>query len=251
MAIVVSKVFNLLDCFKSGERVLSLAELARRTGVPKPTVHRIANSLVDLRVLERTDHGFTLGVALFDLGGLVALPRNIRELALPFLGDLYEATHHIVHLGVLDEGEVLYLEKIAGREPVAAPSRVAGRMPAHCTAIGKALLAFSPEEAVTRILSEPLKRRTPYTITAPAALRKQLTTIRESGIAQEREESALGITCVAAPILQEDGTAVAAVSVSARLLKLDQRRVTPALRMTALGISRALGNSLRVTLSHN
>lgn len=251
MAIVVSKVFNLLDCFKSGERVLSLAELARRTGVPKPTVHRIANSLVDLRVLERTEHGFTLGVALFDLGGLVALPRNIRELALPFLGDLYEATHHIVHLGVLDEGEVLYLEKIAGREPVAAPSRVAGRMPAHCTAIGKALMAFSPEEAVTRILGEPLTRRTPYTITAPAALRKQLETIRESGIAQEREESALGITCVAAPILQEDGTAAAAVSVSARLLMLDQRRVTPALRMTALGISRALGNSLRITMSHN
>lgn len=247
MAVVVSKVFQLLGCFSSGERVLSLAELSRRTNIPKPTVHRIAADLVDLRALERTENGFTLGVVLFDLGGLVAVPRNIRELALPFMGDLYNATHHVVHLGVLDKGEVLYLEKIGGRQLVDVPSRAAGRMPAHCTGIGKALLAFSPEHVVDEILNSPMDRRTPYTITAPEKLQTQLAAARETGVAQESEESALGVACVATPILGADGLAAGAVSVSSRLLELDHRRVIPALRMTALGISRALRQSLQVT----
>jgi IclR family acetate operon transcriptional repressor len=243
MIAVISKVSQILDCYSSGEKILSLSELARRTGIPKATVHRIATDLVALRLLDRTENGFALGLFLFELGGLVAYPRSLRELALPFLEDLYEATHHVVHLGVLDKGEVLYIEKITGRDPVEAPSRVAGRMPAHCTAIGKALLAYSPDEMVDEILSRPLEVRTPYTVTAPGKLRRQFEAIRNGGIAQEMEESARGIACLAVPVIAEDGCAAGAVSVSARCLKIDKHRVAPALRMTGLGISRALSQT--------
>jgi IclR family acetate operon transcriptional repressor len=240
MAVVISKAFAILQCFDQGHRVLTLAELARRTSMPKPTVHRLVGVLIDLRVLEKTDHGYRLGMRLFELGGLVAPPHSIREAARPYLSDLHESTHHVVHLGILDEGEVLYLEKINGHRSVKAPSRVAGRMPAHCTAIGKALLAFAPPQVLGAILESPMPALTPHTITLPRLLLDQLTIVRKTGIAVDSEESALGLYCVASPVMDRDGNAVAAVSLSARKVAIDPARVGAAVRMTAMGVSRVI-----------
>jgi DNA-binding IclR family transcriptional regulator len=233
----VHKAFALLAAFSVDDsKVLSLGELAARTGLPKPTAHRLAKSLVDVNVLERVDGGYQLGMTLFELGGLVWRRRDLREAALPFMEDLYEATHQMVHLAVLDNTEVVYLEKIQGHGQLRVPSAVGRRMPAYCTGVGKALLAHA---GTVSLNTKELVRRTPYTITAKGLLARELAKIRSTGVAIDREESALGISCVAAPVMVDD-SAVAAISVTGPPSRIDVDTLVPAVRTAALALGREL-----------
>ncbi|MFD5296652.1 IclR family transcriptional regulator [Streptomyces mutabilis] len=212
---VLGKALAILRAFGPADSVLPLAELVRRTELPKGTVHRVAGDLVHHRMLDRTEHGYRLSGGLFELGLRAAAERTLMELAMPFLQDLYERTHETVHLGVRDGHEVVYIAKIGGHRQAKAPSRTGGRMPMHCTAIGKVLLAHAGEEEWPAVLNGPLERRTPRTVVAPGMLRRQLERAVETGLAYESEESTPGLLCVAAPVLEADGrTAVAAISVS-------------------------------------
>lgn len=212
---VLGKAVALLRAFGPEDRLLPLAELVRRTGLPKGTVHRIAGDLVHHRLLEKTAHGYRLAGGLFELGMRAATERTLLEVAMPFLQDLYERTHETVHLGVRDGAEVVYVAKIGGHRQARSPSRTGGRMPMHCTAIGKVLLAHAEPSVRATVLSGPLERRTPHTVVAPGLLEQQLERALETGLAFEREESTPGLLCVAAPVLDTDGaTALAAISVT-------------------------------------
>jgi DNA-binding IclR family transcriptional regulator len=186
---------------RTDDHGVSLAELQRRTGLPKGTLHRVVGDLVDVHLLDRTDHGYRLSVQVFQLGMRATVERGLLEVATPFMEDLYERTHETVNLGVSTAIRIVYVAKIGGHRQVTAPSRIGGRLPLHCTAIGKALLAFSPPELFIRVVEEGLDRRTPRTITAPGLLRQQLDRVVETGVAFEYEESAVGLACVAAPVL--------------------------------------------------
>lgn len=236
---VIDRAFAILNAFRFAENSLTLAELTRRVGLPKPTVHRLANSLVDVGALERTGGGFRLGLHMFEIGGLVPHWRILREAALPFMCDLYQATHLTVHLAILSHGQVLYLEKIRGHDDVAPASHIGGRLPAHCTGVGKAMLAFSPEEMVERVTSDRLHTFTPHTVPTPSVLRQQLVAIREAGVAFDREEVKLGLQCVAAPILNREGRAVGALSLSMRN-QTDPCRFSAALRSATFSLARVL-----------
>src|SRR6185312_13350906 len=113
--------------------------------------------------------------------------------------DLYEATHETVHLGVLVGSHVLYIDKISGRYSSPVATQIGTRKPMYCTALGKAILAFSPPELLASLLREPLTRYTAHTISTPEALLRELAEVRKAGVAYDREEYTLGITCVAAP----------------------------------------------------
>ena len=166
------------------------------------------------------------------------MPRKqrLREAALPFMQDLYEASHDTVHLAVLDGVDVVYLERIRGHKVANIASRVGGRLPAHSTGVGKALLAHHPDVA-RRVMAAPMHPRTPYTITSPRLLAEELERIRVAGIAYDREENSIGIMCAAAPILV-DGVAVGAVSVTGPGIEVE--RYAPAVKAAALGIRRTL-----------
>ncbi|GAA2384993.1 MULTISPECIES: IclR family transcriptional regulator [Gordonia] len=240
-ATVVGKVVTILRAFTVDDNELSLAELVRRTGLHKATVHRLAGELVGVRLLDRTDDGYRLSGGLFELGMLASVERSLLEIAMPFLQDLYGRTRETVHLGVLDGHEVVYVAKIGGHRQASAPSRTGGRMPLHCTGIGKALLAHSDPALQQSVLAGPLPRRTPRTIVAPGILARQLDAIRESGAAFEYEESAPGIACVAAPILDvANNTVVAAVSVTGPLTRYRPEAHTDAVRAAATGIASTL-----------
>lgn len=239
---VLGRAFTLLTAFRTGDEELSLALLHRRTGIAKPTILRLLAELAEWSVVERTPHGFRLGMGLFELGQLVPSQHGLREAAAPFLADLFEATHETVHLAVPDGTEVIYVQKLDGRHGPRLSSRVGGRMPAYCTGVGKALLAFGPPERFADVLAAGLRRRTPRTVIAPGLLRAELDAIRASGVALEREESTVGITCVAAPIQDSQGNAVAAVSITGWTNRLDPDRFAPAVRTAALGVSRTLGH---------
>lgn len=230
----------LLTAFRPGESELSLAELVRRTGLAKSTVHRQLRQLAEWDLVEPSSGGYRLGMRLFELGSLVPPQRGLREATAPFLADLVEATHETVHLAVLDGIEVVYLQKTHVRGAPKVPSRIGGRMPAYCTGVGKALLAFSPPEVLDAVLAAGLRRRTPRTVIAPGLLHQELVDIRKRGYALELEESTVGVACVAAPVLDRSGSAVAAVSITGWVNRLDPARVAPAVHTAALGISRAL-----------
>lgn len=239
---VLGKVQAIFEAFTVDDD-LGLVELVQRTGLPKGTVYRVANDLVEWGVLERTKGRYTLGVRMFELGMRVPRQRVLRDAALPFMDDLYQATREVVHLGVLQDGEVLYLEKLMGHRRVSAPSRVAGRMPLHCTGLGKVLLAFSAPDLAEQVVRNGLEHRTPHTIVTPGVLRAQLDRVKETGLAYEREESQLGLGCVAAPVFGGGNRLVAAMSVAAPTSRYSPERLASAVLSTTRGLSRYLGAS--------
>ncbi|MFD1531427.1 IclR family transcriptional regulator [Pseudonocardia aurantiaca] len=238
---VLGRAFTLLTAFRPGDGAVSISEMSRRTGIAKPTAHRILHQLREWGAVEIGDDGVRVGMGLFELGQLARRPRDLRDAATPFLTDLFGATGETVHLAVADGVEVVYVAKLEGRRGPAVGSRVGGRMPAYCTGVGKALLAHAPPDQLRGVLAQGLVRRTPRTVVAPGLLTKELERIRRQGYAEEHEESTPGIACVAAPVLDADGAAVAAVSITGQVHRIDTARLAPAVRTAALGISRSLG----------
>src|ERR1700751_3238516 len=178
--------------------------------IPKATAHRLVAELEKWGLLERSGRRLRLGMRLFELGQLVPGQRDIAEIAAPYLADLLEATRETVHLAVRDGLEVVYVQKVARRGSPRVGSRVGGRMPMHCTGVGKALLAFNPTALTDAVIVQGLVRLTPRTIIAPGLLRRYLARARARGFAVEREESTIGIECVSVPIIDAPGSAVAA-----------------------------------------
>jgi DNA-binding IclR family transcriptional regulator len=237
----VRRTLAVLDAFTAADDALSLRELSRRTGLPLSSVQRLAAHLVAWGGLERTREGLRPGLRLFELGQLVPQRMHLREVALPFLGDLHEATRHVAVIAVLDGAETVFIEQIAGRLGPPVPSRVGGRLPANVTAAGKALLAFGGEGVLDRLGPDDLPARTPNTITSLPALEAELESIRRAGFAVNREESQLGVLGVAAPILDARGAAAAVVALTLpRGARRSPQALAPTVRAAALGIARAL-----------
>ncbi|MGD0475956.1 MAG: IclR family transcriptional regulator [Candidatus Velthaea sp.] len=237
---VFGRTLRVIEAFGDDDLALSLAELAARTELPKSTVHRIAHGLVERGWLERTGEQFALGIRLFELGQRVQLQRfDLHEIAIPFMEDLYEATHEIVNLGVLDGKDVVYLAKIGGHRRVPISTRLGGRLPAHCTALGKAMLAFSSDEVRSSVGLAKLVAKTPHSITDPVALEAELFRIARDRTAVDNEELVPGVVCVAAPVFRDD-VVLAAVSVTGPKARIDPHRVGAAVQTAARGISRRL-----------
>ena len=234
---VLGKVVTVLHAFTIDDHGVSLAELARRTGLPKGTLHRVLADLAEVRLVEKTDRGYLLGSQLFELGMRASVERRLLEVATPFMEDLYERTHETVHLGVLEGLEVVYVAKIGGHRQASAPSRIGGRMPLYCTAIGKALLAHADRALLRDVVAGGLARLTPRTLTAPGLLRKQLDRAVETGVAFEYEESAPGIVCVAAPVLDAADRAVAAISVTGPVRRFQPEKHAGLVKAAAAGVS--------------
>ena len=156
------------------------------------------------------------------------------------MSDLYEATRENVHLAVLEGTEVLYVEKLSGRRAMPVRTRRGGRLPLHATAAGKVLMAYAPETLLQEAVAAGLRRYTAHTIIAPGHLRRALTEIRRSGIGYAREELTVGSHSVAAAVLDADGDAVAALSVTLRSGRTDLRRLGLAVRTAAISVSRGL-----------
>ncbi|MEV5013448.1 IclR family transcriptional regulator [Streptomyces sp. NPDC053780] len=236
---MLDKAAAVLDCYRPDGGTFRLTEIAVRTGLAKTTAFRLCADLVRLGLLERDGDGYRLGGRLFELGSLVPRRLDLREAALPFLQDLFEATHETVHLGVPEGHEVVYVERIHGHQTLTLPSRIGGRLPLTCTGVGKALLAFSGSALADEVLAGPLPRLTPHSVTDPARLRTVLEQIQVSGLAYEEQEAALGVSCIACPVF--DGpTAVAALSVAVPRDRFRPAQLAPAVRTAALGLSRIL-----------
>jgi DNA-binding IclR family transcriptional regulator len=237
---VLRRALALLDAFGAADRTLSVAELVRRADLPKSTVHRMVADLVRYGLLERSGAEVSLGVHLFELGCRVPLQRSLRETGLPFMEDLYETTHQIVHLGVLDGSDVLCIVRINGHTHLGLPSSDGARVPAHATALGKAMLAFSPRAVLSRLVDGGLRALTPYTIVVPEVLLQDLASTCRSGVAFDCEEAVLGMAAVAAPVLDPGRHVLGALGVSGPTSRFDPPRLAQAVRVATVGIARQL-----------
>lgn len=238
-ATVTSRVLALLGAFDSQHRRLSLTEMARRADMPLTTAHRLVAELVAGGALSRRPSGeYVVGRRLWDIGLLAPDPAGLREVAEPFLHDVYAATLATVHLAVRDGNKVLYLERMAGRTSVPVVSRVGSTLPLHTTGVGKVLLAYAPDDVQQEVLGT-LRRVTPYSITQPGMLRAQLGRVLRDGYATTVEEMSLGACSVAVPVRRGDEV-VAAVGVVVPHLRRDRARLVAALQVAAQGIGRSL-----------
>ena len=237
-ATVTSRALALLGAFDERHRRLTLTELASRSGLPVPTAHRLVAELVAWGALARSPSGdYVVGRRLWDLGLLAPVQTGLRELASPYLHDLYGATLATVHLAVRDGTEVLYLDRLAGHASVPVVSSVGSRLPLHATGVGKVLLAHAPAEVQRAVLAD-LPRITPYTVTQPGLLRRQLARVQRDDHATTTEEMSLGACSIAVPI-RRGADVVAALGIVVPSLK-DRAKLVGALQVAARGIGRSL-----------
>jgi DNA-binding IclR family transcriptional regulator len=243
----VVRVLGLLECLSRDGRRRSLDELAAATGIPRATTFRLLRTLQQRGYVQRSEDGYALGFRCFLLGAAAGSVLDVRTQALPHLVTLRDATGETVQVAVLEEWRVVYLERVLSQRPVAyMKSRAGAILPAHCTGLGKALLAHRPpEEVAAWYRREGLPRFTPSTITSVEALLAELEAVRRRGYAIDEQERELGVRCIAAPIRDATGAVVAAVSVAApgeRLpAQLAGSAVAAQVVACAAGISRHLG----------
>jgi DNA-binding IclR family transcriptional regulator len=238
---VAGKLLTVLDAFSQERAAYTVSELSRRTGLPLSTTHRLVGELERWGGLERgSDRRYRIGLRLVEVAALCPRGIGLRDVALPFMEDLYEASHQNVQLAVREGLEGVYVERIAGRGAVPVLTRVGARWPLHATGVGLVLLAHAPAEVQEQVLAAPLAAFTPYTIVDAALLRRTLAEVRRSGFALSDRQITDDAFSVAAPILGPAGRCAAALSIV--VPADDPHRVSwaAAVRAAAGGISRRL-----------
>jgi IclR family transcriptional regulator, KDG regulon repressor len=229
-----------------GRAGANAAELGRRLGLHRTTVHRFLGTLV-LRgyaeQIEGSDH-YRLGIKALALAAASLAGLPLRDIGAPVLEELNRLTHETVHSVVLDEGDVVTVDRLEAEHPISLRTQIGARRPAYCSATGKAMLAFLPEPMVDAILARGMERRTARTITDPRAYKQELLAVRQRGYGLDDEEFTEGIRCVASPVFDLTGRVIGAISLSAPTMRVDLDRLeTMALAVVeaAHRLSRQLG----------
>ncbi|MBR2674759.1 MAG: IclR family transcriptional regulator [Mogibacterium sp.] len=245
----VDRALTIMDIISEADDGLTLAQIAQRIDLPKSTVHGLISTLRDHKYVRQADEDgrYLMGIRLFELGTKLARSWDIRDIAKPVMRRLSKEFGETVHLGCEDNGEVLYLDKIAPDSLINIVSEIGTRLPMHCSGIGKALLAHKSDSEVKRYIStKGLVPLTGRTITKSDAFIAELAKVREQGFALDDGEIMEGLRCVGAPIYDTDGLVRYAISVSGQVKDIYGKRLERLIietRRAAKEISYALGKS--------
>ena len=242
----VAMAVRLLKTFSEGEVEIGVTSLAKRLGVAKSTVYRLASTLVSEGMLEqnRDNEKYRLGIALFGLGALVRQRMNVSTEARQIMFDLREATGETVHLAILEGPDIVFVLNLESNHAIRMRADLGARKPAFCTAEGRAMLAFQPQDVVNDVLGRRLVPRTPKTIIDAGQIRAALEEVRALGFATEDEQSELGMRSVAAPIRNANGRVVAAIGLAGPIQRLSDEALAsfaPLVADAARTISARLG----------
>jgi IclR family KDG regulon transcriptional repressor len=245
----VMRAFDILELLAAGGKA-SITEISRGLSLPKSSVFGLLRTL-ELRgyVRKNPDDRYSLTLKLLGLGGELAGSSDLRQHVAPLLRELAARTRITAHLAVLDANEAVYIDKAEAPGSIRLTTYVGHRVPLHSTSLGKALLAWLPEDEVNRIVRGlSMGPRTPHTITSPAALRAELAATRQAGYAVVNEENESGVRGVAAPVFDHTGRVAAAVNLGGTVMQIRMKDV-PALGNSVASIaaemSRRLGFSGR------
>ena len=248
----LERAVSVLEVLSESEAPLSLAEICHRMNLHKSTAHRSLMVLERSALIERTsENRFRLGLKLYELGNRAVEQIDLRARVCPFFRRLAMDVRETVHLGVLQKTSVLYLDKVEPNRRICMSSRIGSSNPVYCTSMGKAMLAFQPEETIEKIVSSiRFTRYTPKTLCSREKLLEHLKTVRRRGYAIDDEEIELGVRCIGAPIFNQDRWAIAAVSVSGPTSRITAQNV-PAIAQRVLTCCREISASLGTRAKKN
>lgn len=212
----IGKVLSLLEEISNHSNGISLAELTRNTQIAKTSAFRILEILKERQyvMLDSLTERYQLDLKSLELGIKGLMNVNLVEISIPYLKKLSTNTAETCFLGVYNSGYVVYLNKSEGTLSIQTNAKLGARLPAYCTGIGKALLAFQPQAEIDRVLSEPLPRITEHTITDRVTLYETLAEIRLKGYALDNQENEEGLTCIARPVFKLTGEIAGAISIA-------------------------------------
>ena len=240
---VIERLFSLMDVLASREDAISLKEISEKTGLHPSTAHRILNDLTIGRFVDRPEPGsYRLGMRLLELGNMVKARLNVRDAALAPMRDLHKLIQQPVNLSMRQGDEIVYIERAysecSGMQVVRA---IGGRAPLHLTSVGKLFLSVDePMKVRSYATRTGLSGHTKNSITQLPILERELSKVRQYGVARDNEELELGVRCIAAGIYDDQGKLLAGLSISAPADRLDEAWLTK-LQSTAEAISQALG----------
>ena len=225
---VLERAMNLLATFDENHQEMGVTELADRLGLHKATVHRILRTLEKGGFIQQNSENgkYHLGWQLIPLGTLALQHFDLRRLASDLMQLLLEEHQETVDMAIYESREMYYIEVLESPQPVKIAARPGRGLPIHCTATGKAFLAFAEPVEVDAILSSKLKRYTPQTIVNPDLIREEFKTIRSKGYATSREEFEAGITAVAAPVFNRKGKVEAVIAIPGPSYRIPDERMT-------------------------
>jgi IclR family acetate operon transcriptional repressor len=243
----LTRALTLIERLSETPTGVSLTDLSYQLGIPTATVHRLLSTFEELGFVEQdSEQGlWFVGLKAFTVGNAFLSRRDFVASARPHMHALVDQCGETVNLGVIDDGEVVFIGQVESREVMRMIVRLGSRSPIHASGVGKALLANLSEQRLAQILQQRgLAHYTERTIVNPGKLREELERIRQLGYALDDEEHAIGLRCVAAPIFDENGQALAAISLSgpkARMTDFRLDELGVAIRHTADEITQALG----------
>jgi DNA-binding IclR family transcriptional regulator len=247
----VERAFGVLNLLRDSESAMSVSEISRVLRLSAPTVHRFLTTLKKCRAVEQDPktRRYSLGLELLLYGKAVLDRYDWRNRAHPLLGELSKEVGETVFMGILDDYDLVYIDHVDSLDhSLRMTPQIGRRQDAHCTAMGKVLLAYMEETLLEDfLLNSKLTKRTRNTITDPHALRKKLKEIRTSGYAVDQQEAEVGICCVGAPIFGIGGQIIAAISISGPSERLEQKglktNLKSAVQAMAARISQAISPS--------
>lgn len=245
----VERAFAILELLGNADYHLGISDIAEKSELPLATVHRLLSTLIQLGYVEQNPetNKYTLGVRVLQMRGAAIGHLSLGVHAMPVMKALMNRVNETVHLAVLNKGEIVYIERVEGLHTQGMYTRIGKRAPAHCTALGKVMLAYLPEQIWYDdvVHHHGLKRFSPTTITTPEALMQELCSIRERGYAIDNGETGELVRCVAAPIRDYTGSVVAALSISGPQARVTMARIpelSEAVRWASRAISQKLGH---------
>lgn len=227
MVQAVERAILIIDCFTKGQSELRLRDLADELQLNKSTVHGILNTLKHYGYIDQDEETqkYRLGLKLLEIGSHVVNSLDVRNIASPIIKELSAKTGETVHLVVLDGREVVYIDKVESNQSMRIATAIGTRYPAHCTGVGKVILAYKTPEELLELFPDELEKLTRHTITDKKELFAYLQKVQQCGYAFDIEENAEGLCCVAAPIFDHRRKVVAGISVAGPSIRMGTERM--------------------------
>jgi DNA-binding IclR family transcriptional regulator len=245
-SVAVERALGMLEAIAQEPEGLSNAEISRKLQIPKSSASYILRTLVQRSYLNRDPQTgkYRVGLKILSLSRGALSGLDVREVALPIMRHLMEKTNLTCHLAILDGPEAVYIEKVEPQGFIKMDTWVGRRMRVHATSVGKALVAYIPQDRLEKILSSGMEKRTSKTITTVPRFLKELDRVRAQGYAVDDEENNMGARCLGAPIFNQMGTIEASLGLSGTTQHVNAQtmpRIVEALKDAARHISMQLG----------
>ncbi|WP_026478416.1 IclR family transcriptional regulator [Alkaliphilus transvaalensis] len=226
----VDRTLTILEVLSDYEEGLGITELSAKIKLHKSTVHRLLSTLIHKGYVyqDPNSNKYHITIKLFELGNKRIETMDIFSVAKPYLKELRNETNEVIHLVIRDGNEIVYIDKMESDNTIRMVSRIGRRSSMYCTAVGKAIMSYLPQEEIKKIWeSSDIKKYTEYTITSFEDMETELRKVRQQGYAIDEQENELGVRCIGSAVLNHTGEIAGAISISGPTIRVTKDKVEP------------------------